>query len=155
MDLSVKLCVVAAAVLLLRVILSVVNTNAIVAKTAARLDVSLELGRRIADGVGSVILALLLVVLWVFSAWKVRAGRPWAPAIVCGISTLQVLSAVYDLVDPGVYFTVVMYFEIGVPGVLEVLLRLVTVVLATGALVFTYKGLLLALRAHRKTATRA
>jgi hypothetical protein len=75
LDLSVKLWIAAAGLSLPRGILSVVNTNAIVDETAARLGAGPDAARGSVAGIGSVIFSLLLIAGAILYQFKLDANQ--------------------------------------------------------------------------------
>lgn len=133
LDLSIKLWLAAAGLSLLRSILSVVNTNAIIDETAARLGVSLDVARGSAVGIGSVIFSLFLTALWVFFVWQMRSGQNWARIVLTVIGGIVLLVGVIGL------FSLAVYFSIGALGALEMLFQLATLALIAAAILFQFK----------------
>jgi hypothetical protein len=133
LDLSVKLWIAAAGLSMLRSILSVVNTNAIVDETAARLGVSLDAARSSVAGIGSVIFTLFLTALWVFFVWQMRSGQNWARIVLTVIGGIVLLFGVIGLLGMAVYLS------IGALGALEMLFQFAALALIAGAIVYQFK----------------
>jgi hypothetical protein len=112
LDMSVKLWIAAAAVSLIRSILAIVNTNALVDEYAARLGVDTSAAQANVSGIGSVIFQIVLIV----------------------IGGISLLSGIILLLTLG------LLFSIGGLGILEVLFSLASLATVGGAIFFQFKA---------------